>query len=157
MTSQWLRCAATDPDGYRCVRVLSHQGSHLWQRCEWTDPDGNPCFLPPGHPGDHELAWFARPTAPGATHTVQYRGDLTSATAEAEEEAQELAFHHWFPASQTYAPGSWGSGAWALAILGVLVLVGIVALAYMVARKPAGQLVVVYEYQPFGRSPDRTG
>jgi len=148
MASQWLRCPATDPEGYRCFGFLSHAGGHQWRRCAWTDPEGYPCFLPPSHPGDHELAWFARPTTPGATRTVRYRGDYEWAAAQAQEEAEELAFHHWFPVSQTYVPGSWGTGAWVLAFLTVIVLVGIIVLVYMLAAKPAGELVVVYEYRP---------
>ncbi|MFI5259602.1 MAG: hypothetical protein ACHQ01_08350 [Candidatus Limnocylindrales bacterium] len=127
---------------------MSHQGRHEWQRCAWTDPDGYPCFLPPSHPGDHELAWFARPTTPGATRTVRHQGDYEWAAAEAQEEAEELALHHWFPVSQTYVQGSWGTRAWVLAILSVVILVGIIVLAYMLAAKPAGELVVVYEYRP---------
>jgi hypothetical protein len=35
-----------------------------------------------------------------------------------------------------------------LAVLTVVFLVGIVVLLYMIATKPAGELVVVYEYRP---------
>ena len=139
MASQWLRCPATDPEGYRCVRILSHEGSHERQRCPWTDPDGYPCFLPPSHPGDHELAWFAKPTTPGATRTVRHQGDYEWAATQAQEEAHELAFHNWFPASQTYVPGTSGKGARVRAFLN--------------AAKPAGELVVVYEYRPETSAP----
>jgi hypothetical protein len=61
------------------------------------------------------------------------------AAAQAEEEAQELAFHHWFPASQTYVPGTWGKRARVLAFLKV--------------AKPTGELVVVYEYRPARSTP----
>ncbi|MGA2512904.1 MAG: hypothetical protein ABSG37_04735 [Candidatus Limnocylindrales bacterium] len=150
---QWLRCPATDPGGYRCALFVSHQGKHQYRRCEWTDPEGYRCFLPPSHPGDHELAWFARPTAPGATRTVRYKGNYEWAAAQAQEEAQELAYNHWFPVSQTYVPGSWGGEAWVLALLTVVLLVGVVALVYMLATKPAGELVVVYEYRPVTPTP----
>ncbi len=145
---QWLRCGAADPEGYQCVRFLSHEGPHQFRRCDWTDPAGYRCFLPPSHPGDHELAWFARPTAPGATHTVRFRGDNEAAAAQAEGELQELAFNHWFPVSQTYVPGSWDAVTWAVAILAVVIVVGIFVLLYMIRSKPAGALVVVYEFRP---------
>ena len=156
MASQWLRCAATDPEGYRCVRFLSHEGDHEWRRCAWTDPQGYPCFLPPSHPGDHELAWFAKPTTPGATRTVRYRGDREWAAAQAEGEAQELACHHWLPVSQAYVPGSWGRESWILALLTVVLLVGIIILIYMRATKPGGELVVVYEFRPPAPTPATT-
>ncbi len=148
MASQWLRCPATNPEGYRCLRFLSHAGAHQWRQCAWTDPEGYRCFLPPSHPGDHELAWFAKPTAPGTTHAVHYPGALELAEAQAQEDAQEFAFHHWFPVSQTYVPGAWSTGTWVLACLGVVILVGVLVLVYMRATKPAGELVVVYQYRP---------
>ena len=141
MASQWLRCPVTDAEGYRCVQFISHQGRHQWQRCPWTDPQGYPCFLPPRHPGDHELAWFAKPTTAGATHTVRYEGDQELAATQADEDAQELAFHHWFPASRTYVAGTRGRGARAL--------------AFLRAPKPANELVVVYEYRPETPTPER--
>ncbi len=146
--NQWLRCPATDPEGYRCVRFLSHQGAHQWRRCAWTDPEGYRCFLPPSHPGDHELAWFARPTPPGTTRTIRYHGTPESAAAQADGDAPELAFHDWFPVSQTYVSGAWGTWAWVLAYLTVVLLIGIAVLVYMRATTPAGELFVVYEYRP---------
>lgn len=148
MASLGLRCDATDPEGYRCVLIPSHEGRHQWFRCEATDTEGYRCILPPSHPGDHELAWFAKPTTPGATRTARYRGKYERVAAQAEGEAQVLASHHWFPISQTYIPGSWGTGAWVLAFLTLVFLIGIIILAYMIAAKPAGELVVVYEYRP---------
>ena len=154
---QWLRCQATDPEGYRCVRFLSHQGPHQWRRCAWTDPEGYRCFLPPSHPGDHELAWFERPTTPGATRTVRYQGEHDWAAAQAEGEAQELALHHWFPISESYVPGSWGVGAWVVGVVTVVLLVGIILLVYLLTTKPAGELVVVYEYRPPTPAPATQG
>ncbi len=137
MSGQWIRCPAIDTDGYQCVRFATHLGPHQWRRCEWTDPQGYPCILPPSHPGDHELAWFARPTEPGETRTVRYTGRSDLAAAQAEEEARELAGHHWYPASQTYTPGTWGRAAGLMAFLRV--------------PNPRGRLVVIYEYRPGAR------
>jgi len=67
-----------------------------------------------------------------------------------------LASHHWFAVSQTYVPGSWGTGAWVLAFLSLIFLVGIIVLVYMLAAKPAGALVVVYEYRSLTPAPADT-
>jgi hypothetical protein len=155
--SQWLRCQAADPEGYRCVRFLSHQGPHQWRRCAWTDPEGYRCFLPPSHPGDHELAWFERPTAPGATRTVRYQGERDWAAVQAEGESQELALHHWFPVSESYIPGSWGTAVWVVGVVTVVLFVGIILLVYLLTTKPDGELVVVYEYRPPAPTPATQG
>jgi hypothetical protein len=105
---------------------------------------------------DIPASCLRRPTTPGATRAVRHRGNYEWAAAEAEGEAQELAYHHWFAVSQTYVPGSWGTGAWVLAVLAVVILVGIVVLLYMTATKPAGELVVVYEYRPSTPPPPLT-
>jgi len=81
---------------------------------------------------------------------VRYKGDPETTAAEAREETEELASHHWYPISQTYGAGSWGAGAWALACLTVVLVVGIFIIVYMLTAKPAGELVVVYEYRPDG-------
>jgi hypothetical protein len=88
---------------------------------------------------------------------VRYQGEHDWAAAQAEGEAQELALHHWFPISESYVPGSWGVGAWVLGVLTVVFLVGIIVLVYLLTRKPAGVLVVVYEYRPPTPAPATQG
>jgi hypothetical protein len=131
---QWLRCPAIDADGSRCVLYPSHQGKHEFRRCDWTDAEGYRCFLPPSHPGDHELAWYSRPTAAGAIHRVRYPGRHDDAAAQADEDAQELAPHHWFPASRAYVPKATVSLSRIFALIA--------------RRKPEDELVVVYTYRP---------
>jgi hypothetical protein len=128
--------------------MLSHQGRHEFRVCEWTDPEGYRCFLPPSHPGDHELAWFSRPTKAGATWTMHYRGVYEAAAAQAQGDERELAFHGWHPVSEQYTAGYWKLWTWVLASIAVVVVVGIIVLAYMRAHRPDGELVVVYEYRP---------
>ena len=94
----------------------------------WPASRGRP---PPARPGRYAI-----------------EASTTSAATEAEGEAQELALHHWFPISEAYVPGSWGAGAWAVGIVTVVVLVGIFVLIYMLRTRPAGELVIVYEYRP---------
>jgi hypothetical protein len=138
MTNDWtagsFRCRATDPDGYPCILMPSHRSDHRWWRCEAADAEGYRCILPPHHPGDHELAWYARPTASGATRTIRYRSRSERMPARATWDARVLASHDWFPASQEFVPWSWG-------------LEGRLPFLAHVPR-PQGHLVVVYEYRP---------
>lgn len=85
---------------------------------------------------------------PGMTFTRQYGGSYHQATATFERDRQQLAQQYWVAISQDYVPGQWGCGSWALAFLLMVILIGILVVAYMVAVKPDGELVVVYEYRP---------
>ena len=58
----------------------------------------------------------------------------------------------WFPTSQTYAPGTWSSTAFIVALLLCILLVGILILIYLIVVKPDGTLVVTYEYRGVGAS-----
>jgi hypothetical protein len=60
-------------------------------------------------------------------------------------EAAVLQRYGYAPASQTYAEGVWGCGAWFLAFLALFLLVGIIILVYMAVNRPDGVLTVVYE------------
>ncbi len=86
--------------------------------------------------------------APGATMSVRYAGKYDKAMAAFENDAAEWAQLNWYPTSETYVAGTWGCGAWVLAFLAMVIVVGIIALAYMIATKPAGELIVIYEYRP---------
>lgn len=100
---------------------------------------------------------LARPTGsvstpPGATRTVRYPGKYEDAFAAFQYDATRWAKGYWYPTAQTYVPGSWGCGAWVVAFLAMVILVGLIALAYMIAVRPAGELVVTYEYRPPARA-----
>jgi hypothetical protein len=138
-TAGTLRCRATDPEGYPCLLAPSHAGDHRWRRCDATDSQGYRCMLGPHHPGDHELAWFSRPTAPGATRIVRYRSRSELAPAEADRDARVLASHDWHPISRTYVPWSW----WLQSRLPFLAHV----------PRPLGHLAIVYEYRPGSSRP----
>ena len=60
-------------------------------------------------------------------------------------EARGLAARGYVPTTQDWAPGQWGRGAWIVAALLCLVLVGFAVLAYMLLVKPEGTLTVAYE------------
>jgi hypothetical protein len=65
-------------------------------------------------------------------------------------EARNLERWGYVAVSQNYSPDKWGAGAWIVAFVAMVVLVGIIVLAYMIVTPPAGTLVVTYER----RAPD---
>ena len=62
-------------------------------------------------------------------------------------DANTLAEHGYFPISQSYEPGQWGCGAFLVALLLCLVLIGILVFIYMLVVKPDGTLTVTYEFR----------
>jgi hypothetical protein len=74
-----------------------------------------------------------------------YRGSQAEATRNFREDSVRLASAGYFPTTQTWAPGQWGCGAFLLALVLCLVIIGIVALIYMLIVKPDGTLTVTYE------------
>lgn len=82
------------------------------------------------------------------TITRQYRGSPGSATADFQQDAAVLEAQGYYPVSQIYSPGSYGCGAFLLALILFVILIGILIFIYMLIVKPAGTLVVAYEYRP---------
>jgi len=74
-----------------------------------------------------------------------YKGDQTEATKLFQADSIEMAAKGYFPTAQTWAPGQWGAGAFIGALLLCLILVGVVALIYMLIVKPEGALTATYE------------
>jgi hypothetical protein len=58
-----------------------------------------------------------------------------------------MAANGYFPSSQSYAPGSYGFGAFLFALLLCFILIGILIFIYMMIVKPDGVLSVTYEYR----------
>jgi Uncharacterised protein family UPF0547 len=56
-----------------------------------------------------------------------------------------MAAHGYFPTSQSWAPGQWGAGAFFVALLLCFLLIGFLALIYMLIVRPEGTLTVTYE------------
>jgi hypothetical protein len=79
--------------------------------------------------------------------TRTYRGKVEEATAQFQVDAAILAQHGYVPISQIYAPGSWGAGAFIIALILLLFVVGILVLLYLLMVKPAGSLTVTYQLQ----------
>ncbi|MFZ0324723.1 MAG: hypothetical protein WAN48_11400 [Actinomycetes bacterium] len=86
------------------------------------------------------------------TTTRNYPGSLPDATTAYQRDAVTMAQSGWYPTAQTYAPGSWGAGAFLVALLLCIVLVGFLVFVYLIVVKPAGTLLVTYEYRP-GEAP----
>jgi len=63
-------------------------------------------------------------------------------------DATTLAAQGYHPVTQSWAQGSWGCGAFLVAVLLAIVLIGILIFIYMLLVKPDGTLTVTYEHRP---------
>ncbi len=134
--ANWLRCPATDEEGYRCVKAPSHPGPHAWGRCE-GELDGHRCMLPPKHPGDHLLSWYDRPASTGDRHTVEYEGTAAQTSAIAGADGHLLSAYGWVETSRSFE-------------LGLLWRLGPLARLLSLASGPSGpsgRLKVAYEFR----------
>lgn len=77
----------------------------------------------------------------------EYKGKLAEATLLFQQDAVRMAAADYYPISQVYQPGSWGCGAFLVALLLFVVLVGILVFIYMLIVKPPGSLVVTYQWR----------
>lgn len=77
-----------------------------------------------------------------------YKGSQSKATLAFQADAQRQAAAGYFPANQTWAPGSYGCGAFVLAALLAVVVIGLIAFIYMLIVKPPGVLTVTYQRAP---------
>jgi hypothetical protein len=66
-----------------------------------------------------------------------------------------MANQGFYPTSQTWVPGSYGCGAFLLALLLCVILIGILVFIYMLIVKPAGTLTVTYELRLTSESPKK--
>jgi len=93
-------------------------------------------------------ALAAIPSPPGATITRRYKGKYGAASAAFQRDSARLSAQHWFVVSQGYVPGQWSRGDWITAVALAFLLIGFVVFVYMIAAKPAGEIVAIYEYRP---------
>jgi len=93
-------------------------------------------------------------TKPESTKVKTYKGKKDRAAKAFEEDAKLMAKDGYFPASQSFEQGSWGFVAFIVALLLCLLLIGVIALVYMLLVRPAGTLTVTYEYR--GNSAENT-
>lgn len=101
---------------------------------------------------------------PSAPSVAQLSGDKTiirmyrghnqaDAVAAMQIEAAELAEQGYRVSAQSWAAGSWGCGAFFLAVVLFLVLIGILVFLYMLLVKPDGTLTVTYTLERDPRPP----
>lgn len=76
-----------------------------------------------------------------------YKGSQSSAARKFEDDARRLATDGYHPITQSWAQGSWGCGAFIVALILCLLIIGILIFIYMLLVKPAGTLTVTYEYR----------
>lgn len=76
-----------------------------------------------------------------------YNGKKEVAARIFEMDAAKMVKEGYYPVTQSYEPGTWGCGAFIIAALLCVVLVGILAIFYMLIVKPDGTLTVTYEYR----------
>ena len=78
--------------------------------------------------------------------TRSYKGKPDVANAKFAADAARLASLGYNPVNQNYVQGSWGCGAFLLALLLILAVgLGLLVLAYLVIVKPDGTLTVTYQ------------
>lgn len=73
-----------------------------------------------------------------------YEGNQQLATSAYQEDAAKMATLGYVPTSQVWAPGTYGCGAFILALLLCFVFIGFLVFIYMLIVKPAGTLTVTY-------------
>lgn len=76
-----------------------------------------------------------------------YRGTEQGASAQFQADAGKLAAQGYYPTAQVWAPGTYGCGAFLVALILSFVFVGVLIFLYMLLVKPDGTLTVTYEFR----------
>jgi hypothetical protein len=83
-----------------------------------------------------------------------YKGSQAQAITSFQADSVIMAARGYFPTSQSWVPGEWGCGAFLVALLLCLIIIGVLIFVYMLLVKPDGTLTVIYERRvPVGHSP----
>jgi hypothetical protein len=85
----------------------------------------------------------ASPRSPIIVKT--YHGSHAEATERFQADLAKMVANSYVPIAQSWAPGQWGLGAFLVAVLLCFVLIGFLALVYMLIVRPEGSLTVTYE------------
>ena len=78
------------------------------------------------------------------TSVKTYQGNQQLAARTYQEDAAKMATLGYIPTSQVWTPGTYGCGAFILALLLCFVVIGFLIFIYMLIVKPAGTLTVTY-------------
>ncbi len=77
----------------------------------------------------------------------EYKGNEANARKLFLRDAEKKAKKGYYPISENWTPGSYGIGAFIVALLLCFILIGFIVFIYMLIVKPAGTLTVTYEYR----------
>lgn len=94
--------------------------------------------------------------ASGVPSTVAvriYKGSQSKAARNFRADASRMATQGYYPSSQVWAPGTYGTAAFLIAAILCVVVVGILIFIYMILVKPAGYLTVTYELKKVSAPP----
>ena len=106
-----------------------------------------PAVSPPS--GSSRETWESRASRGDQVVVVTYRAKNAAAASELfRRDSAIAALHRYRPTSQNWAQGQWGCGAFLVAVLLFLVLIGILVFIYMLLVKPEGTLSVTYTREP---------
>ena len=83
-----------------------------------------------------------------STIVKNYYGDSEKAPEEFEAHAVVMAKEGYYPISTSWADGSYSPLNFFVALMLCLIVIGGIALLFMLLVKPAGTLTVIYEYRP---------
>ena len=75
----------------------------------------------------------------------RYSGSHKKATLAYQKHSKNMIRQGYHPISQSWAPGNYSTGAFMMALLLCLLLIGVFIFIYMILVKPAGILTVTYE------------
>lgn len=84
-------------------------------------------------------------TRPQKIIVKNYTGDKETANRKYKQDVMKLEELGYYPISQNWTPGSYGCGAFLIALLLCFLLIGILIFIYMLIVPPAGTLTVTYE------------
>jgi hypothetical protein len=132
--ANWLRCSATDEEGFRCRLPPGHESAHDWQRCEWMEPDGTRCLMPPHHPGPHQFFWYDRQARLGDRRTIRYSGNRVEVKSLADRGGRLAARRGWIEIGRRFERGL----LWRIPIL---------SSALETLADPGGAMVVDYSFR----------
>ena len=86
-----------------------------------------------------------------------YRGTQEFASEQFRKDSALLAASGYYPTAQSWAPGEYGCGAFVLALLLCVILIGFLIFLYMLIVKPDGTLTVTYAFRaPVAAPPEKT-
>jgi hypothetical protein len=102
-----------------------------------------------GHdPSAIEAAWSRLTPIPTPVVVRSYRAKTQEQAAQLfQADSAQMAAAGYYPVSQSWAPGQWGCGAFLIALLLAIVLIGILIFIYLLVVKPDGTLTVTYQHR----------